>query len=147
VTPRIERTLHEGIDALESLGLAYAVVDGLAVGAWSVPRATRDVDLYAAMPASVRPSLRQALQTRRFDVPAMEQELERFGVFRSRSRDGIFLDIFDSAGPLGEAIISRRRQALLAGHTLWVVAPEDLALLKAFSDRPRDFDDRDDRSG
>jgi hypothetical protein len=141
VTPKLERTLHEGVEALESLGIPYAVVGGLAVGTWSVPRATRDVDLYAAMPVSVRPSLRHALQARGFDVPAMEQELERFGVFRSRSRDGVFLDIFDSAGPLGAAIISRRRQAPLAGHTLWVVAPEDLALLKAFSDRPRDFDD------
>lgn len=61
--------------------------------------------------------------------------------FRSRSREGVFLDIFDSAGPLGEAIIERRRQAPLSGRILWVVAPEDLALLKAFSDRPRDFDD------
>jgi hypothetical protein len=74
-------------------------------------------------------------------VPAMDEELQRFGVFRSRSRDGVFLDLFDSAGPLGEAIIDRRRQAPLAGRVLWVVAPEDLALLKAFSDRPRDFDD------
>ena len=141
MTPKLERTLREGIEALESLDIAYAVVGGLAIGAWSVPRATRDVDLYAEIPVSVRPSLRQALQARGFDVPAMEQELERFGVFRSRSRDGVFLDIFDSAGPLGEAIISHRRQAPLAGHPLWVVAPEDLALLKAFSDRPRDFDD------
>jgi hypothetical protein len=71
----------------------------------------------------------------------MDQELERFGVFRSRSSEGVFLDIFDSAGPLGEAIISRRRQALLGGQVLWIVSPEDLSLLKAFSERPRDFDD------
>jgi hypothetical protein len=141
VSPKLERTLQAGVEALESLGVAYAVVGGLALGAWSVPRATRDVDLYAAMPTSLRPLVRRELQARGFQVPAMEQELERFGVFRSRSRDGVFLDIFDSAGPLGEAIISRRRQVSLAGHALWLVAPEDLALLKAFSDRPRDFDD------
>ena len=141
VPAKLGRALDEGVAALESLGLRYALVGGLAVGAWSVPRATRDVDLYAEMPEDVRPSLARALQERGFEVPAMAQELERFGVFRSRSREGVFLDIFDSAGPLGEAIIERRRQTVLAGRTLWVIAPEDLALLKAFSDRPRDFDD------
>lgn len=28
---------------------------------------------------------------------------------------------------------------MIAGHSLWMIAPEDLAVLKAFSDRPRDF--------
>lgn len=51
------------------------------------------------------------------------------------------MDIFDAVGTLGEAIIRRRRQASLEGRDVWVIAPEDLALLKAFSDRPRDFDD------
>ncbi len=141
VSAKVERTLDDGVAALEALGLRYAIVGGLAVGAWSVPRATRDVDLYAEMPDAVRPSLLRELCLRGFDVPAMAQELERFGVFRSRSREGVFLDVFDAAGPLGEAILDRRQKAPLAGRTLWLVAPEDLALLKAYSDRPRDFDD------
>jgi hypothetical protein len=29
----------------------------------------------------------------------------------------------------------------MGGRDVWVIAPEDLALLKACSDRPRDFDD------
>jgi hypothetical protein len=69
----------------------------------------------------------------------MDGELERFGVFRSRSHDHVFLDIFPAVGPLGEAIVRRRRKAKIAGRTLWVIAPEELAVLKAFSDRPRDF--------
>jgi hypothetical protein len=28
---------------------------------------------------------------------------------------------------------------MIAGRALWVIAPEELAVLKAFSDRPRDF--------
>ncbi|MBI4701876.1 MAG: hypothetical protein HY744_12110 [Deltaproteobacteria bacterium] len=141
MTPKLERALGDGVEAIESLGLKYAVVGGLALGAWAAPRATRDVDLYVELPPASRPALAQALRERAFHVPAMEDELQRFGVFRSRSRDGVFLDVFDSVGPLGEAIIARRRQAPLAGRVLWIVAPEDLALLKAFSDRPRDFDD------
>jgi predicted nucleotidyltransferase len=141
VIPKLERTLVAGAEALEALGSRYALVGGLAVGVWAIPRATRDVDLYAELGPSIRPRLARELGERGFDVPAMDEELERFGVFRSRSRDGVFLDIFDATGPLGEAILARRRQASLAGRAVWVVAPEDLALLKAFSDRPRDFDD------
>src|SRR5262245_13522969 len=137
MTPKLKRALDDGVEAVEGLGLRYAVVGGLAVGAWAIPRATRDVDIYAELPQSMRPALARELTARGFQIPAMEEELERFGVFRSRSRDGVFLDIFDSTGPLGAAILDRRRQAPLAGRILWVVAPEDLALLKAFSDRPR----------
>lgn len=50
-------------------------------------------------------------------MPAMAEELEQFGVFRSRSRsrnDGIFLDIFSAVGLLGptwpeaDAILNER---------------------------------------
>ena len=136
---KLHRALLAGIEALESVGLPYAVVGGLAVSAWATPRATQDVDLYAELPDAARPLLERALRERGFDVPAMAGELERFGVFRSRSHDHVFLDIFPAVGPLGEAIVRRRRKAKIAGRTLWVIAPEDLAILKAFSDRPRDF--------
>lgn len=136
---KLHRALLSGIDALESAKLSYAIVGGLAVSAWATPRATQDVDLYAELPDAAHSALERALRDRGFDVPAMEGELERFGVFRSRSRDHVFLDIFPAVGPLGEAILARRRKARIAGRTLWVIAPEDLALLKAFSDRPRDF--------
>jgi predicted nucleotidyltransferase len=130
-----------GIEALDSVDLPYAIVGGLAVSAWATPRATQDVDLYAELPDAARPLLERALRERGFDVPAMEAELERFGVFRSRSQDHVFLDIFPAVGPLGEAIVRRRRKATIGGRALWVIAPDDLAVLKAFSDRPRDYED------
>lgn len=136
---KLHRALLAGVEALESVGLPYAVVGGLAVSAWATPRATQDVDLYAELPDAARLLLERALRERGFDVPAMADELERFGVFRSRSHNHVFLDIFPAVGPLGEAIVRRRRKAKIAGRTLWVIAPEDLAILKAFSDRPRDF--------
>lgn len=71
----------------------------------------------------------------------MEGELQRFGVFRSRSPEGVFVDIFSAAGPLGEAILDRRRRIDVCGRAMWFIAPEDLAVLKAFSERPRDFED------
>ncbi len=142
MTPDVEQTLVEGIHVLDSLGLRYAVVGGLAVSAWAMPRSTRDVDIYADLPQSLRPDVKRELEVHGFHVPAMAEELQKFGVFRSRSASsGTFLDIFDATGPLGEKILERRRQLPLEGRTLWFIAPEDLALLKAFSERERDFED------
>lgn len=140
--PRVERALLEGISALDEVGLRYAIVGGLAIGVWALPRATRDVDLYAELPSTARDTLESALVRRGFDVPAMSAELQQFGVFRSRLKnEGVFLDVFDSVGPLGEAILNRRRKVVAQGRELWFASPEDMALLKAFSDRPRDMED------
>jgi hypothetical protein len=141
MTPRLRRALFDATDAVESVGGRYAIVGGLAVGAWAMPRATRDVDLYTDLDREGRTRLQSELETRGFHVPAMEEEIAAFGVFRARSNDGVFVDVFDSAGPLGEAILVNRRQATIAGRSLWFVGATELAALKAFSDRPRDSDD------
>lgn len=141
MTPDVGGALFAAVDAIEGLHLRYAVVGGLAVGAWGVNRSTKDADLYADLPKTARGDLKGALEAAGFHVPAMEEELERFGVFRSRSRGGVFVDIFNAAGPLGEAILDRRRKITLAGRSLWLITPEDLAILKAFSERPRDYED------
>lgn len=138
----VERTLLDGIAALEALDVRYAIVGGLAVSVWAMPRATRDVDLYADLDHAQRPQVQKELEAHGFEVPAMTEELEQFGVFRSRSRnDGIFLDIFSAVGPLGQAILDRRRRITLEGRDVWLISPEDLILLKAFSERERDFED------
>jgi hypothetical protein len=141
MTLSLEPVLTAAVEALEALGLRYAVVGGLAVSAWGAVRATKDVDLYADLPEAIRPALRRELEARDFDVPAMEEELRRFGVFRSRSRGGVFLDLFAAAGPLGEAILDRRRSSSIEGRTVWTISAEDLVTLKVFSDRERDQED------
>ncbi len=130
------------VEVIEGLGLRYAVVGGMAVSAWGAVRTTRDVDLYADLPMEARPRLKQALEAREFDVPAMDEELERFGVFRSLFKpQRVFLDIFDAGTPLGEAILERRRWVPVNDQERWTISPEDLAVLKAFSDRERDQTD------
>ena len=138
----LESSLLAAVDTLESLNLAYAIVGGLAVSAWARPRSTRDVDLYADIRTEYHGRLQHELEVRGFDVPALSEELREFGVFRSKhGASGIFLDIFSATGPLGESILERRRKLLLGSHELWLISPEDLVLLKAFSERQRDFED------
>ena len=99
MTPEVGQALLAAVDTLDGLGIRYAIVGGLAVGAWGVNRSTRDADLYAELPEAERPALQRAMERRGFHVPAMDEEL------------------------------------------VWFIAPEDLAVLKAFSERPRDFED------
>jgi hypothetical protein len=141
MTVALSRALLAAATVLDGLHLRYAVVGGLAVGAWGVSRSTRDADLYVELPSDRRAELQRDLEAVGFHVPAMNEELQTFGVFRSRSADGIFVDIFDAVGPLGEQLLSRRRQIEVFERKLWVTAPEELFLLKAFSDRARDFED------
>ncbi|MFO0591945.1 MAG: DUF6036 family nucleotidyltransferase [Polyangiaceae bacterium] len=126
----------------DAFSLRHALVGGIAVGIWGGVRATKDVDLYAELPSKMRQNIRQALERRDFEVPAMEEELERYGVFRSLYRPtNVFVDIFDAQNPLGDAILDRRKKMTFEGKVRWVAAAEDLALLKVFSDRTRDFED------
>jgi hypothetical protein len=140
-TGEVGRALFAAVDALDGVGIPYAVVGGLAVGAWGVNRSTRDADLYADLRVASLAPLQRALEARGFHVPAMDEELERFGVFRSRSAEGVFVDVFSANGPLGEAILDRRKRVDLQGRSLWFIAAEDLIILKAFSERPRDTED------
>jgi hypothetical protein len=140
--PALRAALDAAIEAFEGLGLRYALVGGLAVSVWSAARATKDIDLYADLPGERRKDIRQELVHRGFDVPAMDEELERFGVFRSLFRPtDVFVDVFDADNPIGEAILSRRCEVKAEGKVRWTAAPEELVILKAFSDRPRDFED------
>lgn len=141
MTTGLAHTLIRAIDAIDEVGLRYAIVGGLAAGAWGVNRSTRDADLYVELSSAGRQRLKPALESREFEVPAMEEELRTFGVFRSRSADGVFVDIFDAVGPLGDALLEHRREIDVFDRKLWVTAPEELFLLKAFSDRARDFED------
>ncbi|MBI3186047.1 MAG: hypothetical protein HYZ28_28250 [Myxococcales bacterium] len=138
----LERPLLSALDALGECRLRYALVGGLAVGVWGVPRATGDVDLWAELPDRLRPKLRGALIARGFEVPDMEGELQQFGVFRSLFRpQRIFLDVFDAGNPLGEAILAHRVRARLFDRSVWLVRAEELAVLKAIADRAKDRDD------
>ena len=138
----VEAVLVEVTDLLARLDRPYAIAGGVAVAAWGVLRATRDVDIYLVLDdPEAQEEVRRGLEGLGYHVPAMREELERMGVCRSRSPGGVFLDLFNATGPLGDAVLARRRPILLGERRVSCIAPEELAVLKAFSDRPRDYED------
>jgi hypothetical protein len=96
MTVALSRALLAAVAALDDWGIRYAVVGGLAVGAWGVSRSTRDADLYAELPSDGRSLLQRALEEAGFEV-------------RGCGRSDLAGELMQSAEP---------RSSLVAGPTL-----------------------------
>jgi len=141
ITHEVSATLSRALQAVDRCEMRYALVGGLAVSAWTLPRATRDADLWVELGAN-QSALKSALTVAGFNVPAMSAELTKFGVFRSKDeRTGVFVNIFDAVGPLGEALLEHRIAGKLGNLDVWLARADELAILKVYSNRTRDFDD------
>lgn len=125
----------------EGSGKPYAFVGGLAVNLW-VPeekvRPTYDVDFL--------------LEISDLEVPSVETRFEDLGVKATRTAsfvldrvvfqrflcDGTVVDFLAPPAPLAVSALNRRRSVRLGGLRTFVLAPEDLILVKALAWRPQD---------
>jgi hypothetical protein len=119
-----------------ALALAYHVDD---------PRATQDIDVNVALPAS---SAREAVDALPPDVPWDEGTL---GVIARDDQVRIWwpvagqvampLDLFFAADPFHAAAQARSIEVPMGDATVRVLAATDLAVFKALFDRPKDWVD------
>jgi hypothetical protein len=121
---------------LDRLGIPHLVGGSVASSIFGEPRATEDVDIVAALPASRVDELIGALEGE-FYVPveSARKAAQTGGSFSLiHSVSIIKVDIFLTRDdPLTTAQLDRRRQIVLteeAGQTLTVASPEDLVLQK-----------------
>lgn len=132
-------------DALERHGLPYAIGGAIALGFYAPPRATVDVDVnvFIAPEGGIGPLL-AALEGEAFlpaDPPERLRALAREeGQFRGTIR-GIRVDVFVPAIPFYGELEAGRRQVTLLGRPLWILACEDLAVLKLMFFRRKDLAD------
>jgi hypothetical protein len=139
MTPKLRRTLFDAIDAVEAAGGRYAIVGGLAVGTWAVPRATRDVDLYTDLDRDGRSRLAGELQSR-FTSPRWRKSCSS-SASSVRARTTACSSMCSIRPGLSARRSSRTAGRRISLAAVWFVSATELAALKAFSDRPRDFDD------
>ena len=131
-------------DALEAEDLPYAVGGALALGYYTPPRGTVDVDInvFIAVPGDIDKAL-ACLVACGFE-PDNPSTLHRTaaddGQFRGRL-DGMRVDVFVPAIDLYAALESGRRQVLIANRPGWILGPEDLAVLKMMFFRRKDLAD------
>jgi hypothetical protein len=128
--------------ALEVAQVPYAIGGAIALGVWSIPRATYDVDLDLFVSAEellpVLPILQRAgclFETEQVMLHAAER-----GAFEVYC-EGVRVDGFVHCLPLYDSAQARCRPGPLEGETVRYLSPEDLATFKMLFFRPKDLVD------
>ncbi|MEX2179709.1 MAG: nucleotidyl transferase AbiEii/AbiGii toxin family protein [Gemmatimonadaceae bacterium] len=126
--------------ALDSRKLRFCFIGGIAVQHWGEPRTTRDIDISVFTgfggEEAVVDALLGAYAGRIADARAFAL-VHR--VLLLATSQGIEVDVALAALPFESEMIDRAALAELEpGTTLRLCSAEDLFVLKAFADRPRD---------
>lgn len=131
-------------DALEAAGLPYAIGGALALGYYTAPRGTVDVDIniFVAVPGEIDNALACLIDCgfEPDNLSTLNQTARDDGQFRGRL-NGMRIDVFVPAIELYASLESGRRQVLIAGRPGWILGPEDLAVLKMMFFRRKDLAD------
>jgi hypothetical protein len=127
-------TLRHVADALESLGVEWAVGGSFASSAHGEPRATNDIDVVAALSAAHVAPLIAALRSRfHCDEAVILDAIRRRSSFNLIDEHSfVKVDLFvPPAGPMGEGQLIRRQRYHPAGSALlYVLSAEDVLLQK-----------------
>jgi hypothetical protein len=138
------------IDLLESNGVPYVVMGGIAVSIWAIPRATFDVDLTLAVDDEGLAGFFRLAKDSGFEVDAPFEtgfkdvlagmEKVRLEWWTAASRR-VEVDVFLVTTSYQEAAFGRRVRARIANRHAWVLSPADLILHKLVARRPKDLAD------
>lgn len=141
--------LWKAVDTLEEHGLPYAVMGGLAVRVYGVPRPTYDVDFTVSINRESLPGFYASIEEAGFQVPEQYRSgwvdqvaglpLVKFQLLHRGEK--IDVDIFLAETPFLKSVLERRELEKVEGRDVYVVTAEDLILLKLIAHRPRDLID------
>ena len=127
----------------ESRNIDFCFIGGLAVQHWGEPRLTGDVDATVWTEfGNERPVVAQLLENL---TPRIENA-EGFAlvnrVLLAQESYGVDVDISLAAFPFELELIKRsRKRPFIGGKLLRICDASDLVILKAFANRPRDWQD------
>jgi hypothetical protein len=143
----VVRAMADLMALFERMQIRHAVMGGIAVRAYGIPRPTFDVDFTIAIDRSRLVELYQAVSALGYTVSeeytkgwidqVAGMPLVRFRLYlEGRSVD---VDVFLAESAYQDQLLSRRRHAVVDDRPVWLVSPEDLVLLKLIAARPRDM--------
>jgi hypothetical protein len=141
------KTLFRAAAELETLlseqGWRYCFIGGIALQRWGQPRLTNDVDLTLLTgfgnEAAYVDVLLKHYQAR---IPDGRDFALKHRVLLLRSPEGIPIDVALGGIAFEEQVVSRAtRYEFLPAVSLLTCSAEDLIVLKAIADRPRDWGD------
>lgn len=145
----ITGALRDFARLFEQWELPYAVMGGIAVRVYGIPRATYDVDFTVAVDRPRLPELYRAIRELGYTVPEQYEQgwVDRVAgmpVVKARlylEGRGVDVDLFLAESRFQKELLARRRREQIDELAVWFVSPEDLILLKLISHRPRDLAD------
>ena len=124
-------------------GWRYCFIGGLALQRWGQPRLTNDVDLTLLAGFGNEAAYVDALlKDYKARIPNGRDFAIEHRVLLLQSQEGIPIDVALGGIAFEEQVVSRAtRYEFLPGLSLLTCSAEDLLVLKAFADRPRDWGD------
>lgn len=145
----LARALRDFVLLFERLEVPYAVIGGIAVRVYGIPRPTYDIDFTVALDRKRLPDFYQSVRDLGYTVPEQYatgwvDRVAGMPVVKARlylEGRGIDIDVFLAESPFQEELLARRRRVQIDQLAVSFVSAEDLILLKLLSHRPRDIGD------
>ena len=134
---------------MESLSLSYAVIGGVAVRAYGIPRPTYDLDFTIAISRQRLVDLFDAVENEGYSVAESYRSgwIDEVGgmplvKFRCYIQgQGVDIDVFIAESPFQHELLKRRQRVETPDGDTWLASPEDIILLKLIAHRGRDLVD------
>ena len=142
--PALWPTLADAAQVLETRGIRFALIGGLAVSLRGQPRMTVDVDLVILADIDQALRLAQELSSTPFEplFPGVEEVVARSFILPLRHRStGIRVDVAIGMSGFEQQAVSRATKVTIGDVRVPVVAVEDLLVMKALAGRPQDDQD------
>ena len=121
------------VQALEQGGIAYAVTGSWASTTYGRPRTTHDLDIVLAITVEQAAKLALAFPPPIYADAGWMQEAAALGEFFNiiDPETGVKVDFWPlQPDTYSQQRFGRRRQETVAGHPVWMFAPEDVILSK-----------------
>src|SRR5579871_1191104 len=141
----LAQALRDLVSVFDRLGTPYAVMGGIAVRLYGIPRPTHYIDFTVAIDRPRLSEFYEAVQALGYTVPEAHatgwvDQVSGMPLVKVRlylEGRGIDIDVFLAESPFQEQLLTRRRREELDNASIWFVSPEDLILLKLLARRPR----------
>jgi hypothetical protein len=131
---------RSAFDFLDSEGVRYLVIGGLAVIVVGEPRTTGDVDVVAYLSTGEATALLAKARRAGFKLNLREETASLRETGTATLRRGRFhLDILLASLPFEDAALRRSSTRRLFGRKLRFPTPEDLILFKVLAGEPKDM--------
>ncbi len=145
----LDDAARDFVAIFERLGIEYAIMGGLAVRLYALPRPTFDVDFTAAVARDRLPEVFQAAEEVGFTIPASTttgwlDTIHGLPVIKFQwlqNSHSIDIDVFLVETAFQREVLARKQRHGADGWDAWFVSAEDLVLLKLLANRPKDRTD------